>query len=183
MVKKFIDSLPFKLTAAQDRVLGEILADLARPLPMSRLLQGEVGSGKTVVATAALLMAAANGFQGAFMAPTEILAEQHFGTLRQLLSKLGQEEGEGYVLSYAGLLERPLKVALLIGDIRQGGKRQLQKQIAAGDVDIVIGTHALIQKGVEFQRSWGWRWSTSSTASASSSARRCGKRASTRTCW
>jgi ATP-dependent DNA helicase RecG len=152
LVKNFIASLPFKLTPAQARVLGEILADLARPVPMSRLLQGEVGSGKTVVATAALLAAAANGFQGAFMAPTEILAEQHFDTMRLLLSRLGAEADEGYVRGYDGCLERPLKVALLIGDIRQGGKRQVQKQVAAGDVDIVIGTHALVQKGVEFHK-------------------------------
>jgi ATP-dependent DNA helicase RecG len=152
LVNKFLSSLPFKLTRAQDRVLGEILADLRRPQPMSRLLQGEVGSGKTVVATAALLTAAANRFQGAFMAPTEILAEQHFQTLRRLLSNLGREEGDGYLYGYAGLMERPLRVALLIGDIRQGGKRQIQKQIASGDIDIAIGTHALVQKGVGFQR-------------------------------
>jgi ATP-dependent DNA helicase RecG len=152
LVEQFIASLPFKLTTAQDRVLGEILADLARPVPMSRLLQGEVGSGKTVVATAALLTAAASGFQGAFMAPTEILAEQHFQTIRRLFSSLGQEADEGYLCSFAGLLGRPLKVALLIGDIRQGGKRHVQQEIAAGDVDIVIGTHALVQKGVGFHR-------------------------------
>ena len=97
--KEILKQIPglstFKLTAAQDKVLGEILADLARSLPMCRLLQGEVGSGKTVVATAALLLAAANGFQGAFMAPTEILAEQHFATIGGLLAKIGREEGEG----------------------------------------------------------------------------------------
>jgi ATP-dependent DNA helicase RecG len=152
LVERFLASLPFKLTPAQDKVLGEIMADLGKSRPMSRLLQGEVGSGKTVVATAALLAAAANGFQGAFMAPTEILAEQHFHTMRRLLSSLTAEEGDGYCLGYAGLLGRPLKVALLIGDIRQGGKRQVQKQIAAGDVDIVIGTHALVQKGVGFHK-------------------------------
>jgi ATP-dependent DNA helicase RecG len=152
LLARFLASLPFRLTAAQDRVLREILADLGKPQPMSRLLQGEVGSGKTVVATAALLTAAASGFQGAFMAPTEILAEQHFHTLRQLLSSLGREDDEGYCRGYSGLLGRPLKVALLIGDIRQAGKREVQKQIASGDVDIVIGTHALVQKGVEFSK-------------------------------
>ncbi len=152
LVDRFLTSLPFKLTTAQEKVLREILADLGKPQPMSRLLQGEVGSGKTVVATAALLTAVANGFQGAFMAPTEILAEQHFNTMRQLLSGLGREEGEGYCLAYEGLLNSPLKVALLIGDIRQTGKRQVQKQIASGEVDIVIGTHALVQKGVGFHR-------------------------------
>jgi ATP-dependent DNA helicase RecG len=119
---------------------------------MCRLLQGEVGSGKTVVATAALLTAAANGYQGAFMAPTEILAEQHFATICELLSRVGSSEGEGYLRSYSGLISRPLKVALLIGDIKQAGKRELQQSISDGDIDIVIGTHALVQKGVDFKK-------------------------------
>jgi ATP-dependent DNA helicase RecG len=119
---------------------------------MCRLLQGEVGSGKTVVATAALLLAAANGLQAAFMAPTEILAEQHFATICQLLARLGKEEGEGYCRSYKGILENPLNVALLIGDIKQTGKKQIQKQVQAGEIDIVIGTHALVQKGLEFAK-------------------------------
>jgi ATP-dependent DNA helicase RecG len=149
----FLKSLPFELTAAQQKVLKELFADLQKPQPMSRLLQGEVGSGKTVVAVAALLMAAANGYQGAFMAPTEILAEQHFATIGQLLSRVGhQEEGEDYLCSYSGVLSHPLTVALLIGDITQVRKQELQQRIANGDIDIVIGTHALIQKGVEFCR-------------------------------
>jgi ATP-dependent DNA helicase RecG len=152
VLNQFLKLLPFTLTAAQNKVIGEIMADLQKSQPMSRLLQGEVGSGKTVVATAALLVAAANGFQGAFMAPTEILAEQHFATVGQLLSRLGREEGEGYLKSYTGILPRPLKVALLIGDIRQAGKKQLQKQIRESGVDIVIGTHAIVQKGVEFHK-------------------------------
>jgi ATP-dependent DNA helicase RecG len=152
MLNSFIKSLPFALTAAQEKVLGEIMTDLRKNQPMSRLLQGEVGSGKTVVATAALLVAAASGFQGAFMAPTEILAEQHFATISQILSRLGREEGEGYLKSYAGILSRPLNVALLIGDIKQAGKKQLQKQIKQGDIDIAIGTHALVQKGVAFRK-------------------------------
>ena len=149
----FIKSLPFELTAAQQRVLKEIVADLQRPQPMSRLLQGEVGSGKTVVATAALLMAAANGYQGVFMAPTEILAEQHFATISALLSTAGQQrEEETYLRSYSGLLPRPLTVVLLKGNINQARKRELQQRIMAGEVDIVIGTHALIQKDVGFPR-------------------------------
>ncbi len=148
----FINSLPFELTAAQHRVLEELLADLQEQQPMSRLLQGEVGSGKTVVATAALLVAAANGYQGAFMAPTEILAEQHFTNICQLLSRTGRQEGEGYLYRYSGLLPHPLTVALLIGDINQPAKQELQKRILDGDIDIVIGTHALIQKEVEFYR-------------------------------
>ena len=149
----FLKSLLFELTPAQQRVLDELLADLQKTRPMSRLLQGEVGSGKTVVATAALLVAAANGYQGAFMAPTEILAEQHFATICQLLSRVGYQGGEeGYLRSYSGLLSRPLTVALLIGDIKQVRKQRLQQRILDGDIDIVIGTHALIQKGVEFHR-------------------------------
>ena len=148
----FVKSLPFELTAAQHKVLNELLADLGKPRPMSRLLQGEVGSGKTVVATAALLVAAANGYQGAFMAPTEILAEQHFSTICQLLSRVSHQQGEGYLRSYPELLSHPLTVALLIGDINQVRKQELQQRILDGDIDIVIGTHALIQKGVEFRR-------------------------------
>ena len=149
----FLSSLPFELTAAQHRVLEELLADLEKPRPMSRLLQGEVGSGKTVVATAALLVAAASGYQGAFMAPTEILAEQHFTNVCQLLSRVGhQVAGEDNLCSYSGLLSHPLTVALLIGDINQARKQEIQQRIMGGDIDIVIGTHALIQREVEFHR-------------------------------
>jgi len=149
----FSSSLPFKLTAAQHRVLAEILADLEKPRPMSRLLQGEVGSGKTVVATAALLVGAASGYQGAFMAPTEILAEQHFANVGQLLSGAGRQVSEEDNLrSYSGLLSSPLTVALLIGGISQARKQEIQRLITGGGIDIVIGTHALIQKEVEFQR-------------------------------
>ncbi len=147
----FLKSLPFELTAAQWRVLQELLADLQKSRPMSRLLQGEVGSGKTVVAAAALLVGAASGYQGAFMAPTEILAEQHFASFCQLLSRVTPpEHEESYLHTY--LLSRPLTVALLIGDINQIKKQGLQQRISAGEIDIVIGTHAIIQKGVEFRR-------------------------------
>ena len=153
LLDNFIEALPFRLTAAQQRVLKEMLSDMQRPQPMSRLLQGEVGSGKTVVATAALLMAVANGYQGAFMAPTEILAEQHFATLCQLLSGVGSQEEEApYLRRFSGLLSRPITLALLIGDITQSQKKELQQRIMEGDIDIAIGTHALIQKGVEFKQ-------------------------------
>jgi len=152
VLEAFLKSLPFELTAAQQKVLKELLADLQKPQPMSRLLQGEVGSGKTVVAMAALLMAVANGYQGAFMAPTEILAEQHFATIGQLLSRVGRQEGDGFLYNYSELLPRPLTVALLIGDINQVRKQELQQRIASGEIDIIIGTHALIQKDVEFNR-------------------------------
>jgi len=152
LLNRFLTSLPFTLTAAQTKVLEEIKSDLTKAMPMCRLLQGEVGSGKTVVATAALLLAAANRLQSAFMAPTEILAEQHFATICQLLGKLGKGEGEGNVYSFKGILENPVTVALLIGDIKQAGKKQIQKQVQSGEIDIVIGTHALVQKGLEFAK-------------------------------
>ena len=153
VLEAFLKSLPFELTTAQQKVLKELLADLEKPQPMSRLLQGEVGSGKTVVAIAALLIASDNGYQGAFMAPTEILAEQHFTTICQFLSRVGyQEEEKDYLCSYSGVLSHPLTVALLIGDITQARKQELQHRVANGEIDIIIGTHALIQKGVEFSR-------------------------------
>ncbi|MDD4859072.1 MAG: ATP-dependent DNA helicase RecG [Dehalococcoidales bacterium] len=150
--EKFLKSLPFTLTAAQQKVLQEILADLQKPLPMCRLLQGDVGSGKTVVATAALLVAAANGFQGAFMAPTEILARQHFATISGLLARLGEPQGDDYLCRYTGILPRPLTLALLTGEITVSRKQELQQQIIAGEIDIVIGTHAIIQKEVAFKK-------------------------------
>lgn len=153
LTARFVQSLPFTLTTAQQRVLEDMLGDMQKPLPMSRLLQGEVGSGKTVVATAALLMAVANGYQGAFMAPTEILAEQHFATLCQLFSRAGSQEEEApYLKKYSGIISRPLTVALLIGDMTPSQKQELQQRLTDGGIDIAIGTHALIQKGVEFKR-------------------------------
>jgi len=118
---------------------------------MSRLLQGEVGSGKTVVAVAALLVAADNGYQGALMAPTEILAEQHFHSIRQLLSRVSHKKDEqGNVCSYDGLFPRPVTLALLVGSLSEKEKENLHQRIQEGEIDIVIGTHALIQKAVEF---------------------------------
>jgi ATP-dependent DNA helicase RecG len=148
----FLKSLPYELTAAQKKVLKELLADLERRIPMSRLLQGEVGSGKTVVATAALLTAAANGYQGAFMAPTEILAEQHFASVGQLLADAGKLiNEEENIKTFSGIIDRPLTLALLIGELKAARKQEIQQKIAAGEVDIVIGTHALIQKEVAFK--------------------------------
>jgi ATP-dependent DNA helicase RecG len=153
VLERFIGALPFKLTVAQQRVLGEVLGDLQKPIPMSRLLQGEVGSGKTVVATAALLATAASDYQGAFMAPTEILAEQHFAGICQLLGRVGhQERAESNLSTYSGVLPRPFTVALLIGDVKSAKKQGLHQLISSGEIDIAIGTHALIQKEVEFQR-------------------------------
>jgi ATP-dependent DNA helicase RecG len=148
----FLQSLPFKLTPAQQKVLNEILEDMQKSQAMSRLLQGEVGSGKTVVATAALLMAVADGCQTALMAPTEILAQQHFTTVHKLLSATGslQEEAD-HLYTYSGILPKPLTIALLIGATSAKTKRELHRRSANGEIDIVIGTHALIQQEVEFQ--------------------------------
>ena len=149
----FIKSLPFELTAAQQKVLRELLADLEKPRAMSRLLQGEVGSGKTVVATAALLAAAAGGYQGAFMAPTEILTEQHFASVSEVLSRTASEVSEEDNLRrFSGVLEKPLTLALLIGDLNQASKQAVQQLIRDGEIDIIIGTHALIQKEVDFNK-------------------------------
>jgi ATP-dependent DNA helicase RecG len=149
----FLNALPFTLTTAQQRVLQEVLSDLEKPKPMCRLLQGDVGSGKTVVATAALLVTAANDYQGALMAPTEILAEQHFNNIAALLSRVGQvEKTHRYLYTCPSLLPRPFTMTLLIGSASRSEKQELQRQIREGIIDLVIGTHALIQKGVEFKQ-------------------------------
>jgi len=151
LLNAFLKSLPFTLTAPQQKALEEIMADIALIRPMSRLLQGDVGSGKTVVAVAALLAVAAGGFQGAVMAPTEILAEQHFQTVTAILAAGGEvSDGEAGERIIQGRLKRPLRVALLTGGVPAARRRALQKKIKAGEIDIVIGTHALIQKGVTF---------------------------------
>jgi ATP-dependent DNA helicase RecG len=138
LVARFVAGLPFRLTDDQQTALGEILADLDQPRPMTRLLQGDVGSGKTVVAAAAGLVAVAHGAQVAVMAPTEILAEQHFHNFRGLYSHLGDED-------------RP-EVALLTGSTRAGERRRVRAAVAAAEIDVLVGTHALIQEGVEFAR-------------------------------
>jgi ATP-dependent DNA helicase RecG len=149
----FLQSLPFKLTVAQQKVLTEILGDMQKSQAMSRLLQGEVGSGKTVVATAALLTAVADGYQTALMAPTEILAEQHFATIHKLLSAVGCMETEGnHLYAYSGILSGPLTIALLIGAMTAKNKREIHQLIINGEIDIIIGTHAIIQKDVEFKK-------------------------------
>ncbi|MFO8101248.1 MAG: ATP-dependent DNA helicase RecG [Dehalococcoidia bacterium] len=148
-LEKFTAGLPFELTGAQKRALNEVKADLTRSKPMSRLLHGDVGSGKTVVATAAMLAAVAQGEQAALMAPTEILAEQHFNGICQLL---GDRGGEGIIRSFDSVLGRPITLGLMTGSLRQKGKRELQQKVSAGEVDILIGTQALIQQKVEFKQ-------------------------------
>jgi ATP-dependent DNA helicase RecG len=130
----FERALPFSFTGAQRRALREILGDLARGQAMCRLLQGDVGSGKTVVAAGALLVAAANGFQGALLAPTEILAEQHYRSVSALLAPFG------------------LRVALLTGGQRAKERNAARDGLANGTVAVAVGTHALIQEGVSFKR-------------------------------
>jgi ATP-dependent DNA helicase RecG len=157
VISKFLQCLPFTLTQAQERVLQEILTDMKQAKAMSRLLQGEVGSGKTVIATLALLIAAANGYQGALMAPTEVLAEQHYTNICGYLSQVGTQEpgsepGEGTIRCYTGFLSGPLTIALLIGSLSNSEKERLHDRVKEGKVDIIIGTHALIQKEVEFNK-------------------------------
>ncbi len=126
--------LPFALTGAQKRVIGDIFADLKSEAPMNRLIQGDVGSGKTIVAFLAMFAAMENGYQAALMAPTEILAEQHFRNAKKLF------EGTGY------------RVDLLIGSTRAAEKRRIQAELAAGEINMIIGTHAIIQDKVAFDR-------------------------------
>jgi ATP-dependent DNA helicase RecG len=142
LTKGLLSSLPFRPTRAQARAMAEIGADLARPRPMHRLLQGDVGSGKTVVSLFALLAAVQSGFQGAIMAPTEVLADQHFINLRALLGPLG----EG-----GGLFGGP-RVAVLTAAVTGSARERLLAEIASGEVGIVVGTHALLSEGVSFQR-------------------------------
>jgi ATP-dependent DNA helicase RecG len=125
--------LPFKLTGDQKQVIGEIVEDMKRPHPMNRLLQGDVGSGKTIVALMAALVAMENGFQVAFMAPTEILAEQHFITIRVLLES------------------SRFRMALLTGATPARKRREIQAELAGGSIQLVVGTHALVEDPVAFR--------------------------------
>ncbi len=134
LIERFEASLPYTLTGAQARAIDEILQDLDGPYPMNRLLQGDVGSGKTVVAATALLRCVGGGAQGALMAPTEILAEQHYLTLHRLLAPLG------------------VTVTLLVGGLPRAARQEALEHVREGRADIVIGTHALIEEDVEFGR-------------------------------
>ncbi len=144
LVDRFVDALPFGLTGAQRRVITEISHDLAGPHPMHRLLQGDVGSGKTVVAVAAMLTAVQGRHQGAIMAPTEVLAEQHFTGIGQLVRDLQVPDSRNL------FGDRPLRVELLTGRVTGEKRKQVLSDLAHGGVDIVVGTHALIQDGVHF---------------------------------
>jgi ATP-dependent DNA helicase RecG len=134
MREEMLSVLPFSLTAAQERAVTRILEDMQSDVPMNRLLQGDVGSGKTAVALLAMLAAMENGYQAALMVPTEILAEQHARNVKRLLA------------------ETEHRVELLVGSLKAAEKRRLQRDIAAGEVHAVVGTHAVIQDAVEFAR-------------------------------
>jgi ATP-dependent DNA helicase RecG len=142
LTKRLLASLPFQPTGAQSRVMSEIGADLSSSKPMHRLLQGEVGSGKTVVSLWAMLCAVQSGMQGAIMAPTEVLADQHGINLRGLLEPLG----EG-----GGLFGGP-RVEVLTAATTGASRQRVLEGVASGEVDLVVGTHALLSEGVEFQR-------------------------------
>lgn len=132
LVKEFIDNLPFELTGAQKKAVNEILNDLNSDVPMARLLQGDVGSGKTVVATIMLLAGVENGYQGALMAPTEILAQQHYNYLQQWLSPMG------------------ISVGLFLGSQGKKIREKFRTDLRNGQMNIAVGTHALIQEDVDF---------------------------------
>ena len=134
LVQPFLDALGFPLTGAQSRVLGEILADMESDRPMARLVEGDVGCGKTALALAALYVAAQNGFQGALMAPTEVLAAQHYQGAKALLEPLG------------------VRVGLLTGSTKARERRMLLESLENGWVDVLVGTHALISEGVRYHR-------------------------------
>jgi ATP-dependent DNA helicase RecG len=146
LVGRFHSALPFPLTNAQRRAIAEIAEDLAGPHPMHRLLQGDVGSGKTVVAVSALLMAVQGGYQGALMAPTEVLAEQHYLGVRTLLADLMVPDKGGSLFE-----DRPLRVEILTNRTTASERVRLHEALVSGGVDILIGTHALITEGVAFK--------------------------------
>ena len=146
VVKKFVDSLPFKLTQAQKKAAWQILKDMEKKIPMSRLLQGDVGSGKTVVATISALNCAKNGYQVAFMAPTEILAKQHFETIHNFLKNFNLNIG--LLTSKSDrFFSKKLK-----NEVVEISKRKLIEFTEKGEIDILIGTHALIQDKVKFKK-------------------------------
>ncbi|MFA5388457.1 MAG: ATP-dependent DNA helicase RecG [Candidatus Omnitrophota bacterium] len=133
LTDKFKNSLPFQLTKSQLKVIKEIEEDMKSPRPMNRLLQGDVGSGKTIVALYALIVTVQNGYQGGLMVPTEILAEQHYRNIKTLTQGLG------------------INILLLAGDLKEEERRRRRQMIETGEADIIVGTHALIQEGVNFK--------------------------------
>ena len=146
LVRRFHEALPFPLTGAQQRAIAQISSDLAGVYPMHRLLQGDVGSGKTVVAVSALLVSVQSGHQGALMAPTEVLAEQHYMSVRSMLDGLMVPDTSDSLFP-----ERPLTVALLTSRTSASERTRLLAGLADGGVDLLLGTHALLTEGVAFK--------------------------------
>ena len=147
-----MNELPFTLTTAQSRALSEIQEDISASAPMARLLEGDVGSGKTVVALSAMLSAVANGFQAVLMAPTEVLAEQHYRTLLKLMSR-SDDESE----ALAGMIQTPgfdrnVRMVLLTGSTKGKERNSALDALRHGAADLAVGTHALIQEGVEYSK-------------------------------
>ena len=145
LVEEFLGRLPFQLTAAQERAIREVAADLAASHPMHRLLQGDVGAGKTVVALATLLYGVQGGHQGALMVPTEVLAEQHYLAARSFLAGLEVDDSA----RIAGA--RPLEVALLTNRTTGGERARIQAELVDGSLDLVVGTHALLTDNIRFR--------------------------------
>ena len=133
-MEPFLKALPFKLTSAQERVLAEIKADMESDRRMNRLIQGDVGSGKTIMAVLAIYIAASSGYQSAFMAPTEILAEQHYRSVVPLLERFG------------------IKVGLLTGGMKKKEKETIKEEAREGRLDVLIGTHAVLEESTVFKR-------------------------------
>ena len=144
VVEGFLACQPFSLTGAQRRVTAEIQGDLESSCPMTRLLEGDVGSGKTIVAAVGLLSAVASGYQGALMAPTEILAEQHGRTLQAAFGNAEQ--------LFSSLLGRPLNLRVLTGATKRPEREAAYREAENGELDILVGTQALVQEGLGFQR-------------------------------
>jgi ATP-dependent DNA helicase RecG len=148
VIRAWGSALPFVLTTAQERVLGEIIDDVQQPYPMSRLLQGDVGSGKTVVALLSMLVAIANGLQAVIMAPTEVLADQHHRTLTTILDGMRARMADSPDAA-AECVSRA-RVGLLRGSQTTSEKEQIRGQIASGQLNVIVGTHALLEEGVTF---------------------------------
>ena len=169
VLESFLRTLEFKLTQDQDSALYTVLSDISSEVPMGRLLQGEVGSGKTIIAVTALLGAVSCGYQGALLAPTEVLAEQHYLSLQAMFNAVTVSEdqtemfdpivdsdaprhgGDPVVEAKIPGIDSPVRIALLIGSHTQRVKRGLQAQIATGEIDLIVGTHAVIQESVQFE--------------------------------